>query len=47
MIRNVLIESEYTKTPDGSFTFSFPVQNDEEITITATYNPRRPFEVEC
>lgn len=49
MIRNVLIESGYTKTPDGSFTFSFSVygQNDEEITITATYNPRRPFEVEC
>lgn len=49
MICSVLTESRYTKAPNGLFTFSFPVygRNDEEITVTATYDPRRPFDVEC
>lgn len=49
LVRSVLTESRYTKAPNGSFTFSFPVygRNDEEITVTATFDPRRPFDVEC
>ncbi len=48
-IVRAILESSYTKAPNGSFTFEFPVygRNDEEVTVTATYDPRRPFEVEC
>ena len=48
-IVRAILESSYSKSPNGSFTFEFPVygRNDEEVTVTATYDPRRPFEVEC
>jgi len=48
-VRSILAEAAYTKSDMGEFTFEFPVygRNDEEVTVTATYDPRRPFEVEC
>lgn len=48
VIRAILSEGRYEKNPNGSFTFQFEVYGPEDETyqVTATYDPRRPFEVE-
>jgi hypothetical protein len=48
VIRSILSESRYQKNRNGSFTFQFEVYGPEDETyqVTATYDPRQPFEVE-